>query len=142
MSKNEVEECIRACSEKFLKQYNNSLYIEKLFKLEYDAQDNVNFIEIDSIGASDFRCYLNGLDVFYTKVDELVKNLDEISKYDRNRWDLGFTYYFPESGLYLWRPVIRNEADLQQEWFKELDPDIQEDEMRNLYFRTVAVKAI
>ncbi|SFK44508.1 hypothetical protein [Brevibacillus centrosporus] len=141
MSKKEVEECIRDCSEKFLKQYNNSLYIERLFKLEYDSEDNVNFIEIDAIGSSDFDCLFNEINVFKTQAEELVEEIDKISKYDREQWDLGFTYHFPELGLTLWRPVMRKADDLKEAWFKELEPDIQEDEMRNLYFRAVSLKS-
>lgn len=36
-------------------------------------------------------------------------------------------YQFPDLGLIFWRGNICNEEDLESEWFKELDPDIQED---------------
>jgi hypothetical protein len=41
--------------------------------------------------------------------------------------------------LSLWRRNVLNDEDLEADWFKELKPSIQEDEMRNLYFETVTI---
>ncbi|RRJ61770.1 hypothetical protein EHV15_01350 [Paenibacillus oralis] len=108
-------------------------------KIEYDSNDKIHFIEIGYGEADRYRCLYRDIDLFNTKVTELVEILDQVSPYDRNDSELGYTYNFPEMGLSLWRPVILTEEDLQQDWFKELSPDLQEDEMKHLYFEAVAV---
>ncbi|ASJ56408.1 hypothetical protein BP422_24285 [Brevibacillus formosus] len=50
-----------------------------------------------------------------------------------------YQYAFPEIGLGFWRDVVLNEEDLETEEFKNLDPVIQEDSLRNQYFSTVFV---
>ncbi|WP_334077446.1 hypothetical protein [Paenibacillus sanfengchensis] len=107
--------------------------------ISYDEDHKVDFIEI-GYGANDqFKCVYGDFDLFNTKASELVSMIDQISPYDRNEPEIGYTYKYPKIGLSLWRSTILTEEDLQEDWFKELSADIQEDEMKHLYFEAVAV---
>ncbi|MGG1660558.1 hypothetical protein [Brevibacillus sp. NRS-1366] len=142
MNKLQVEEYVQEYAQKYEIANKNPNDFWSVFKIEFDQDEKVHFIEISSFVNDDFRCFYRGIDIFNTKAERLVEQIDTISEYDRSKWDLGFSYSFPKLGLFLWRPTVLKETDLQQEWFQEMDPDIQEDEMRNLYFRTVAIASI
>ncbi|EJL31964.1 hypothetical protein [Brevibacillus sp. BC25] len=140
MSKEEVALCIQEYESKHNKEYFVTSYFESAFMVKYDSNEKVAFIQIPSSLKNVFHCVFSDIDVFRTKVTDLVEKLDTISNYDRNDRELGGTYDFPELGLLFWRPNVLTEEDLEKEWFKELDPEIQEDEMRNLYFESVCIR--
>ncbi|NRR19736.1 hypothetical protein [Brevibacillus sp. MS2.2] len=94
-------------------------------------------MEVTSDTENSYTCSFKGLDVFNIKVEKLVEEIDKISPYDRDHWGL---YIFPQIGMRLWRPIIRKEEDFEQEWFKDMSLSNQQDEIRNLYFRTVAIE--
>ncbi|MBW5467088.1 hypothetical protein GPJ61_04260 [Brevibacillus formosus] len=149
MTKTEVDECLQYYTEKYEITYakNPLCYhtkgaIQSFFQLEYDFDGKVNFIQIPSAIKNVLNCVFHNLDVFNTKTEELVEKIDKISNYDRNHRELGWTYYYPELGLSFWRPNILKESDMQEDWFKELEPSIQEDEKRNLYFECVSIQCI
>ena len=50
---------------------------------------------------------------------------------------LGFCYDYPELGLKFWRGQLCTQEDLEADWFKELELEIQEDYKRFLYFEKV-----
>lgn len=118
---------------------NVNAYANLIINLDFDLDNKVNFIEVGYATADYLQCLYNDIDLFNTKVDELIKLLDQISPYDRSNAELGYTYNFPLIGLSLWRSVMLSDEDLQQDWFKELDPEIQKDEMKYLFFEAVAV---
>ncbi|UFJ40654.1 hypothetical protein LOK74_22020 [Brevibacillus humidisoli] len=138
MTEREVKDTLQAFSEKYLK-IDRHFSFYSLFKTRYDSDGKVIFVELCCYAKEHFNCLFRDIDVFNTKAEELVEMIDRISRYDRTHWEVGCTYIFPELGLTLWRPSEFKEEDMEAEWFKELRPDIQEDEMRNLYFQTVAV---
>ncbi|HZG16478.1 MAG TPA: hypothetical protein VE710_15920 [Candidatus Bathyarchaeia archaeon] len=136
MSKEEVDSCL----EEYNAPHKVNKFIKDTFKVEYDADGKVIFIEVSSyVGNDEFSCTFMNIDIFETKVDELVEKFDKISPYDRNDWELGYTYHFPELQLCFWRPNILTEQDMLEDWFKELSVDNKEYEMQSLYFSTVAV---
>ncbi|MBY0084912.1 hypothetical protein HP567_000885 [Brevibacillus sp. M2.1A] len=112
------------------------------FLIQYE-ENKVSFIEvpIDTYNFSGgFSCFVYGIDVVHTKATQLAEKIDKISNYTRDegaKW--GDRYAFPEIGLGFWRDVVLNEEDLETEEFKNLDPVIQEDSLRNQYFSTVFV---
>ena len=132
MTKEEVEQC-------------NNIYIEKhgiykdSFFFEYDEEGKVTSIHLllDEL-KKHFQCDYKGIDLFNLKASELVKAIDAIDPYIRDREALlGFTYQFPNLGLTLWRGNVCTEEDLEADWFKELIPEIQEDNKRFLFFETI-----
>jgi len=140
MSRQEVEACIQEYTAKYRKPSYSKNYFEHVFMVKYDEEERVHFIEIPSSLKDIFTCSFRGMDVFNTKAEELVAKVDEISPYDRDDWELGYMYMFPALGLSFWRPNIFKEEFLQEEWFLEMHPDIQEDEKKHLYFESVSIK--
>lgn len=146
MTKTEVEECLHYYTDKYEVTYDKNPLcyhmegaIQSCFQFEYDSEGKVNYIQISSPLKEVLNCVFRNSDVFNTKAEELVEKVDRISKYDRNHHELGWTYHYPELGLSFWRPNILKESDMQQDWFKELEPSIQVDEKRNLYFECVSI---
>lgn len=77
----------------------------------------------------------NELDLFQTKVEELIPRLNEISPYALNDYySEGCQYDFPELGLRLWRSIELNMKDLVN-----LSEDEQEEYMDKLYFETFVI---
>lgn len=139
MTRNEVEECVQSYSTKYRVKSLDKNYFR--FKIEYDSNNKVSFIEVNWDVKENFNCLFNGIDVFNTKVEILVKEIDKTSQYDRTHSELGCTYSFPELGLFLWRSREFTEEDRLEDWFLEMSPDNQEEELRFLYFETVSVVA-
>jgi len=149
MTKTEVEEWLRSYTDRYeiTREQNPQRYhlegtIRSCFQCEFDEEGKVSVIQISSGLKDVLHCEFMGIDVFRMKAEELVAQIDQLSPYDREHGELGYTYEFPALGLTFWRPVILNEADLAAEWFQEMDPAIQEDEMKNLYFECVSVRRV
>ncbi|KGE20788.1 hypothetical protein [Paenibacillus wynnii] len=125
----------------------SKLNVEKLtkksspiyFRVDYDSNDQVQYIQLAS-GIKDlYICEYRNIDLFNTKVKDLVTILDKISPYDRNDSELGYSYVFSEIGLSLWRPRNITEEDFEEEWFKEMSLENQEDERKYLFFESLGV---
>ncbi|WP_188066380.1 hypothetical protein [Brevibacillus brevis] len=137
MTKQELDQCVRTYQEKCIRPCD---FFHSLFKYEYDSEGKVTHIHITDTVKDYYTCLFRDIDVFNTKASKLVEGLDKVSPYIRdNDASLGFSYTFPELGLSFWRNHVRNEEYFHSEEFKELDPDIQEDEMRYLYFETTTI---
>jgi hypothetical protein len=124
---------------------NNPSYLEQLFtNFEYDSNNKVIFIEISNpYDDFDIVCLFDGIDVFRTKADELVKEIDKKTKYARDdEAQMGFSYIFKEIQLSLWRPSVMTDDILNSpEFLLEFSPENQELEKRHFYFTTVAIAA-
>ncbi|OWA36588.1 hypothetical protein B9G55_00435 [Saccharibacillus sp. O16] len=106
---------------------------------EYVA-DHAAFIEVSGSGEIEFDCIYAGMDLFRTPAEELIARLDALSPYRRDEdAELGFRYLFPELGMLLWRSRIMREEDREADWYKEMPPENQEDELRFRFFETAAV---
>ncbi|MBE5394144.1 MULTISPECIES: hypothetical protein [Brevibacillus] len=140
MTKDEVNECIEKYTTKYQKPNYMKNYFKTAFNIKYDSEGKVEFIEIPSELKDDFQCLFMNIDIFNTKADELIRLIDEISPYDRSDTELDTCFTFPGLGLILWRPDVLKEEDLEEDWFKELKPSIQEDTKKNLYFSSVSLK--
>jgi hypothetical protein len=139
MSREEVDLCIQAYTNAHQKLYYDNEYFHYAFKIEYDQNERASFIEVASHVKEEFNCLVNGIDVFNTKAEELVKAFDKISPYERDHADLGWTYFYPKLGITLWRSRVFIEPDIDEEWFKEMSLENQKDELEFLYFETVSV---
>jgi len=142
MSKYEFEECIEAYTVKYQNKAHDPDYFNYVFRVEYDTSGKIIFIEIPSgMITTEFNCVFSGINVFNIKAEELVETIDRIAEYDRDQSELGYTYFFPELGLSLWRSRVFKAGDEEEEWFKELCAENQEDELRFLYFESVSITA-
>lgn len=139
MNKLAVEKVIQDYAARYHCVNHMDNYFESAFRIEYDLEEKVKFIEIPWTLKEVFTCTCRDIDVFNTKAAELVKKLDKISPYDRKHQELGYTYVFPQWGLSLWRSRKFEEDDMQTDWFKKLSPENQEDELRFMYFESVSI---
>lgn len=137
-TKTEVDEVIKYYTKNYEEGTNYFDFFENAFKVEYDHSGKVKFIEIVSEFKNFFDCICHDIDVFNTKANELVRNLNRISKHEKET--NGETQYiFASIGLSLWRSSVFTEETMQEDWFKEMCEENQEEEMRYFYFQTVAV---
>ncbi len=105
-----------------------------------DYEDNkVTLIEIPNSFMETHFVLFNGADVFRTEAKLLVKYISEYGRYDESDSELGYSYTFPSLGIGFWRPSIFEYEMLNNPEFKEMDKEIQLDEMKYLYFETVCV---
>ncbi|MED1781989.1 hypothetical protein P4V43_09190 [Brevibacillus fortis] len=142
MTREEVRKYAEANGLRLFNPRKDSTAVQSVgdFKVEYDSKDRVIFIELSSFkGDHDITCLLMDINVFETKAEDLVERIDKISPYDRNDWELGYSYTFHELGLAFWRPYVFRDEDMQQEWFLSHDKEEQESYLRDQYFRTVAI---
>ncbi|MBH5320709.1 hypothetical protein I6N90_23215 [Paenibacillus sp. GSMTC-2017] len=115
---------------------------EQFIKLEFDSNGSLRFIEISKPDPTDAQvCLFNGMDIFRTKVDDLIPKIDKITPYDRNDFELGCSYIFRELNICFWRPTIITEADLTSEDFLKMSTENQELEKRYFYFTTISIHA-
>ena len=88
-------------------------------ELEYSDEGKVIFIQLSSIGA--LRPYYRGKDVFHTAATDLVDFVSQDAAYDRDHWELGYTFVFPDLELCLWRSVIpESEDDPEGRYFETI----------------------
>ncbi len=121
------------------------LYIEKYnsyedsFLFEYDEEGEVEYIQLVINDLKhNFKLEFKGIDIFNTKANKIIEFFDTISPYIRDQSaSNGFTYQFPKLGITFWRGNVCTEEELESEEFKELDPEIQDDNKKFLYFETV-----
>ncbi len=92
---------------------SRDLYHHAAFQVSYDAFGTVEYIELGRDGPFGVR-YL-GVDVFTTPADELVALVAERAPYDPDDPELGFTYLFPALDLSLWRPVMPEDCEEEDE---------------------------
>ncbi|MRN54902.1 sedoheptulokinase [Paenibacillus monticola] len=111
------------------------------YNVEYDEAGLASFIEIAEPG-EEWSCRYRDMDLFRTTAKKLIADLDQESPYDRKYAETGCTYLFSSLGLTLWRSSELTEEEMCSEEFKALPADIQEDELRHLYFEAVAVMRI
>jgi len=110
-------------------------FIPSMFNsIEYDSDERVKFIEFSNPYHTKVSCLYTEVDIFRTKVDELVEYLDKISPYQRDAPELGYMYTFPQLGMTLWRPTIVTEADLET-----VSEEMLEEAKEGLYFMTVSL---
>ena len=108
------------------------------YHIEY-KNNKVVFIEIPNSFADDNFVLFNGVDVFKTEAKLLVKFISDYGSYDKSDRELGYSYKFPSLGIGLWRPSIFEYEMMFDTNFKEMNEEIQRDEMKYLYFEAICV---
>lgn len=138
MTQTEVNEIIQSYKKEYEEGTSFFGFFENAFKFEYDHDGKVKFIEILYEFQHFFECTCYDLDVFHTKANELVQGLNRISTHEKDT-EGETSYIFAEIGLSLWRPSVCTDETLQEDWFKEMSEENQEQEKRYFYFQTAAV---
>lgn len=108
------------------------------YHIEYE-NNKVIFIELANDIADNHFVLFKGVDVFKTEAKLLVKHMTDYGKYDESDDELGYSYSFPSLGIGFWRPSIFEYDMINDLEFKEMDKDIQLDEMKYLFFESVCV---
>jgi hypothetical protein len=85
------------------------VYHDAGFQVSYDASGIVEYIELSRGGA--FVARYGGVDVFTTPADELVALVAKTTSYDPDDPEPGYTYLFPALDLSLWRPVLPEDCE-------------------------------
>ncbi|WP_066498176.1 hypothetical protein [Abyssisolibacter fermentans] len=106
------------------------------YHIGYD-DNKVNFIEIPNSFMDTHFVLFNGVDVFRTEANLLVKFVSEYGSYIDE--DMGYSYSFPTLGLGFWRPNVFEYEMVNDSEFKEMDEEIQLDEIKYLYFEAVCI---
>lgn len=92
---------------------SRDLYHRAEFQVSYDDSGMVEYIELGR-GEQFVARYL-GVDVFTTPADELVALVANAAPYDPDDPELGYTYLFPALDLTLWRPVMPEDCEEDDE---------------------------
>lgn len=116
--------------------YDN--FFNSAFKIEYGKNNTVIFIEIVAELKSFFDCICYDINVFRTKAEELVRQLSKMVNCEPGMED-DTECFLEDIGLSLWRSHALTEEDMEEDWFKEMCKENQEDERRFMYFQTAAV---
>ncbi|AFH63013.1 hypothetical protein ACVNS2_20355 [Paenibacillus caseinilyticus] len=126
--------------------YNLSRLEQLFVTFEYDSNRKLKYMQLVNPlyqyekGGFQIPCLYNGIDVFTTKAEDLIRELDKQSKYIRdNDSSLGYTFIFNELNIAFWREGVINEEIMQSEEFLEMPEENQELEKRYFYFTTVSV---
>ncbi|WP_046228156.1 hypothetical protein [Paenibacillus dauci] len=116
---------------------------EELFQtFEYDSNNRLKFIEINNpFDSAGFKLLYKDLDLFNTTAEDIVSTIRIHTSFVNNmEAELGYTFFFREIGLSLWRANVMTDAIINSpEFLAEVLPENLEDEKRNLYFATIAV---
>jgi hypothetical protein len=83
------------------------------FQVSYDASGIVEYVEL--YRGEPFVTRYRGVDVFATAADEMVALVAETAPYDRDDPDVGFSYVFRALDLSLWRPVMPEDCEEDDE---------------------------
>lgn len=138
MTRAEVDSIVEQYVYKYKKGTEYPIFFEYVFKIEYDKSGKVKFIEVTSDIKIFFKCICYEVDVFNTKADSLISRISQEADYAEDT--SGETQYlFIDIGLSLWRASVLKEEDMQENWFKEMDVENQEEEKRYMFFQTIAV---
>jgi hypothetical protein len=108
------------------------------YHIEY-KNNKVVFIEIPNPMVDTTFVLFNGVDVFKTEANLLVRFISDYGSYDKSEWEMGYSCKFPSLGIGLWRPSVFTYEMINETSFKEMDEEIQRDEIKYLYFEAVCV---
>ena len=126
-------------------EIESGISIEKKYsgclRICYDDEGLLNFIEIANPYSDLFKVFFEDIDIFNTKAEELIEFILKFGNYDRENDDskLEYQYVFKDIGLSLWRPNVFKKEYLDEIWFQNYSMELQEDEMKYLYFQSVSI---
>ncbi|GIP45085.1 hypothetical protein J45TS6_35440 [Paenibacillus sp. J45TS6] len=111
--------------------------LEYSFSVLTTSYTNSSLTELEISNDRTIAAVLEGynIDLFQTKVEDLIPKLNEISPYAINNfYSEGCQYDFPELGLRLWRSIELYSKDVEN-----LPEDEKEERADKLYFETFVI---
>lgn len=113
----------------------------------YVSYINGHVAELLVNGRDEVAPMLYGVAVLQEKVVDVIAKLRQHASciYDSPDIDLGYSYYFEDIGISLWRegvyhPKLMEDADYRRE-FEAMCPENQEEERAFQYFQTVSLES-
>jgi hypothetical protein len=88
-------------------------YDEAKFQVFLDEKDTVEYIELSAVSTT--PTIYKGIPVFETQADELIEIISCDAAYDEKDPELGYSYVFPLLELSVWRPLIPESQDDEEE---------------------------
>lgn len=89
----------------------------------YDKHDKVEFIEL--LRGSGFTAVTHGVDVFSHSAKEVLDVITEVSEYNQDDLEVGYSYVFPDLELSLWRPNIPEDGEEEGKYFSTIGIGVQ-----------------
>ena len=82
-------------------------YYENELQISYDENEHVEFIEFSGKSAEHTQVFWNGIEIFKTPANQLLKLISANSKanYDKKDNEIPYSYIYKELDLALWRQV-------------------------------------
>jgi len=110
MSSHEISEILSKTPSKFYRiiglEPQTDAYFNSSFQIDYNNKGECVFIEISS--NKNYDVLFNGINVFKTNAQDLIKITSKVEDYDHNHPELGFSYIFLKLELSLWRERDRD----------------------------------
>lgn len=109
--------------------------------IEYNSSGNVVTIELVDVMTDMYEVYLNGIEVFKTKAEKIVMELEKLDEciVEEPDKDLATEYVFENLGLTFWRSSAFHPKLLNDPEFMDMSESIKEDEMKYWYFESIGV---
>jgi hypothetical protein len=89
-------------SKESIKQ-TDSLFNGEL-QIYYDETESIEFMELST--GTEIKAIFQNKDIFKTNANELIQYISQITEFDKNDPELGYSYVFKEIQMSLWRPSI------------------------------------
>ncbi|MFK7970276.1 MAG: hypothetical protein AB8F95_07910 [Bacteroidia bacterium] len=89
----------------------------------YDQDNKVEFIEL--LRGSGFSAATHGINVFEKTAQEVIDVITEVSEYNQDDLEVGYSYVFPDLELSLWRPNIPEENEEEGKFFSTIGIGVQ-----------------
>lgn len=101
-------------------------------------------ITLDSSISEEYNVILEEINLFTTKVEDIIKYLRNYSEYSYNSDDelLSTEYIFKDLGIVFWRESAFHPKLLDEDWFLEMSDENQEYEKKFWYFNTLTLGSI
>lgn len=98
-------------------------------------------ITLDSSISEEYDVILEEINLFTTKVEDIIKYLRNYSEYSYNTDDelLSTEYVFKDMGIVFWRESAFHPKLLKENWFNEMSEENKEYEKRYWYFNTLTL---
>ena len=107
-------------------------YFDNEIQITFDENNAVDFIEFSGKNAKHIEVYLNGIEVFKTPAQKLIKQITDTTnaKFNKEEEEIPYSYVYPLIDLAVWRQVIP-ELDETKEIISDSD--------EGKYFWTIAI---
>lgn len=112
-------------------------YSDSYMQICYE-NNNVNFIEL--YNNCEFKVLLDNVEIFKTNADELILYLSKLDDFlNTNEAKTGYMFIYENLGVSLYRSRVCNKKIIEEQWFIQLSQEEKEDELKYLYFESVAI---